>query len=61
MRIEKRPRYMRYKEACQEYCLGKNKMHDLALEAGAIFKIDRAVLINCEILDRHLEQYYKLA
>ena len=51
---------MRYKEACREYSLGKNKMHDLALEAGAIFKINRAVLINCEILDDHLESYYRL-
>ena len=57
---KKKRRFMRYKDACELYCLGKNKMHDLALEAGAIYKIDRAVLIDAEALDRHLETYYKL-
>ena len=53
-------KFMRYKEACEEYSLGKNKMHELALEAGAIYKVDRAVLINCETLEKHLEQYYRI-
>ena len=57
---KRKRRFMRYKEACEAYCLGKNKMHNLALEAGAIYKIDRAVLIDVEALDQHLESYYKL-
>ena len=57
---EKRKRFLRYKEACEEYGLGKNKLHDLAIEAGAVYKIDRVVLINCDIFEKHLEDYYKL-
>ena len=55
-----RRRFLRYKEACKEYGIGENKMHDLALEAGAVYKIDRLVLINCDILDKHLDNYYRV-
>lgn len=53
-------KYLRFKDACEAYSLGKEKMHDLAVEARAIYKIDRAVLVNCDVFERHLESYYKL-
>ena len=55
-----RRKFLRYKEACQEYGICENKMHDLAIEAGAVYKIDRIVLINCDTLEEHLDKYYKI-
>ncbi len=50
-------RFVRYKEGCKIYSMGMNKFVHLAKEAKAIYKIDKLVLVNTEILDRYLETF----
>ena len=51
---------MRYKEACEELGINRNKMHDLAKQAGAMYKINQAVLIDMNRLMAYLEEYYRV-
>lgn len=50
-------KFVRYKEGCELYSMGMNKFQQLAKDAKAIYKIDKLVLVNCEILDRYLESF----
>lgn len=50
-------KFVRYKEGCELYSMGMNKFQQLAKDAKAIYKIDKLVLVNCEILDRYLETF----
>ncbi len=52
-----RKKFVRYKEGCELYSMGMNKFQQLARDAKAVYKIDKLVLVNCEILDRYLETF----
>ena len=42
----KNMRLMRYKDACEAIGLGRNKVRELAKQAKAMYKIDKAVVID---------------
>ncbi len=56
-----RREYIRYQQAELIYSLSHKKLLELASDAGAIFRIDSTVLINCEIFDAYLERFHEPA
>ena len=50
-------KYVRYKNGCQLYGMSQSKFEQLAKEAGAIRKIDKLVLVNCQDLDEYIESF----
>ena len=56
-KVAKGKRFIRYREGAELYSMGLNKFQQLAKEAGAVYKIDKLVLVNMDILDRYLETF----
>ena len=52
---------MRYPEACQELGISRNKMRELARQAGAMYKINQAVVIDMNRLMAYLDEYYRVS
>lgn len=50
-------KFVRYKEGAEKYSLGLTKFQELAREAGATYKIDKVVLVNCEVFEKYLETF----
>lgn len=50
-------KFVRYKEGADKYSIGLTKFQELAKEAHAIYKIDKIVLVNCEIFELYLETF----
>ena len=48
-------RFVRYQEGADMYSMSLSKFTRMAKAAGAIYKINRMVLVNCEVFDRFLE------
>ena len=55
---KKNMRLMRYKDACEAIGLGRNKVRELAKQAKAMYKIDKAVVIDMNKLVAYLDEYY---
>ncbi len=54
-KVEKK--FVRYKEGSELYSMCQTKFEELAKEAGAIYKLNKLVLVNCEILEEYLEMF----
>lgn len=50
-------KFVRYKEGAEKYSIGMSKFQELAKEAGATYKVDKIVLVNCEIFEKFLESF----
>lgn len=50
-------RFVRYKEGAEMYSMCQSKFEDMAREAGAIYKLNKLVLVNCEIFEEYLETF----
>ena len=50
-------KFVRYKEGAEKYSLGLTKFQELAKEAKAVYKVDKIVLVNCEIFENFLETF----
>ena len=50
-------KFVRYREGAERYSLGETKFRELAKEAGAIYKVDKIALVNCEIFEAYLETF----
>lgn len=50
-------RFVRYKEGAELYSIGKTKFEKMAKDAGAIYKLDKVVLVNCDIFEEYLETF----
>ena len=56
--VEKKlKRFVRYREGAELYSMCQTKFERLAKDAKAIYKVDRLVLVNLDILDRYLESF----
>ena len=55
---EKKSRYMRIDAACERLGCGRKKMRKIALDAGALYKVERMILIDVEKLDNYIGRYY---
>ena len=50
-------KFVRYDEGAKLYSLGIQTFMQLAKDAGATYRIKRAVLVNTEIIDEYLENF----
>lgn len=61
MRIVKgkeiKKKFVRYKEGADLYSMSQSKFEQLAKDAGAIYKLNKLVLVNREIFDDYLESF----
>ena len=53
-------KFVRYREGAEKYSLGLTKFQELAKEAGAVYKVDKIALVNCEIFEQFLESFRTL-
>ena len=54
---DKKKKFIRYQEGAELYSMSLRKFQDLAKDAGAIYKVGKMALVNCEILDDYLETF----
>lgn len=52
-----RKRFVRYKEGAEMYSMGLTKFQELAKQANAIYKVNKLVLVNCDIFEQYLETF----
>jgi len=55
-KIDKK-KYVRYEEACEIYSMGLTKLKEIARDAGAVYKLNRLVLINVDKMDEYIETF----
>lgn len=48
---------MRYKTGAELYDVCQSTFEKWAKEAGAVCKVGKAVIVDCEVLDRYLEAF----
>ena len=52
-----RKKFVRYKEGAELYSMCQSKFERMAKEAKAIYKVDKVVLVNCDIFEEYLESF----
>lgn len=52
-----RKKFVRYKEGAELYSMCQTKFEQLAREAKAIYKVDKLVLVNCDVFEEYLETF----
>lgn len=57
MNLEKKKRFVRYKSGAVLYDVCQSTFEKWAKEAGAVCKIGKVVLVDCEVLDKYLETF----
>lgn len=50
-------KFVRYEEGAKKYSMGLSKFQSMAREAKAIYKVDKLVLVNCELFEKYLETF----
>lgn len=50
-------KFVRYKEGAQMYSMCQTKFEKMAKDAGAVYKLDKVVLVNTEIFEEYLETF----
>ena len=50
-------KFVRYKEGAQLYSMSQSKFERLAKDANATYKVDKLVLVNCELFEQYLETF----
>lgn len=52
-----RKKYLRYKEGADYYSISQTKFMQMAKDAGACYKLDKVVLVNCDTFEQYLETF----
>ena len=50
-------KFVRYKDGANLYSMSQSKFEEIAKEAGAVYKLNKLVLGNCDILNDYLETF----
>lgn len=50
-------RFVRYKEGAELYSMSQPKFEQLAKDAGAVYKLNKLVLVNLDVFDEYLESF----
>ena len=50
-------KFVRYDEGARKYSMGLSKFQTLAREAKATYKVDKLVLVNCDLFENYLETF----
>lgn len=56
-RFREKKRFVRYKEGARLYGLCQSTFEKRAKEAGATYKVGKAVIVDCEIFEKYLESF----
>ena len=56
-RLKSGKRFVRYKEGAEMYSMCQSKFEQMAKDAKAIYKVDKLVLVNCDIFEDYLETF----
>ena len=51
-------RFCRWKDGCEIYSMSLRQFQKLANEAGAVYKVNKMVLINMEVFEEYLEFFH---
>lgn len=57
MNKKDKKRFVRYKEGAELYSMSQPKFEQLAKDAGAIYKLNKLVLVNVDIFEEYLESF----
>lgn len=52
-RMKNGKRFVRYKEGAEMYSMCQSKFEQMAKDAKAIYKVDKLVLVNCDIFEQY--------
>ena len=52
-----RKKFVRYAEGAELYSIGMTKFQEMAKECGAIYNVNKIVLVNLDIFDEYLESF----
>lgn len=52
-----RKKFVRYKEGAELYSICQSKFEQLAKDAKAVYKVNKVVLVNCELFEKYLETF----
>lgn len=58
-RDKNRKKFVRYKEGAEMYSMCQSKFEKMAKEARATYKLDKLVLVNCDIFEEYLETFHQ--
>lgn len=50
-------RFVRYKEGAELYSMCQSKFEQMEKDAGAVYKLNKLVLVNCDIFEEYLETF----
>lgn len=53
-------RYMRMYEACRNYQLDRRILQEIAIECGALYKINSITLIDMDIFEEYFDKHFKV-
>lgn len=53
-------RYMRVQEATRNYQLDRRVLQEIAIECGALYKVNSITLIDMDIFEKYFEEQYKV-
>lgn len=56
-RMKNGKRFVRYKEGAEMYSMCQSKFEQMAKDAKAVYKVDKLVLVNCDIFEKYLETF----
>ena len=54
---EIKKKFVRYKEGADLYSMSQSKFEQMAKDAGAVYKLNKLVLVNKEVFDDYLESF----
>ena len=50
-------KFRRYNDGAEYYGFSKSVFERLSKDAGAIYKVNKVVLVNCELFEKYLESF----
>lgn len=55
---EVKSKYKRMEAACEMFGCGRKKMRQMAVDARALYKVEKVLLIDVEKVEKYVESYY---
>lgn len=56
-----RSRYKRIEAACDIFGCGRKKMRKMALDAGALYKVEKVLLVDIEKVEVYIQKYFRVS
>ena len=56
--VENKFKYKRIEAACEIFGCGRKKMRQMALDAGALYKIDKTLLVDIKKVEDYIQEFF---